>query len=533
MATFSYEQFVKNAGGGVPTVVGNESSPDFKKTAISGGGIMGALKGETSFPASEGGITSGAISTNIAKTFGNIPSSAAKLAAPINPLNTESPANIGANIAGSGSALKDIYSNQSPAEGTKNILKGFADTYLKIGETIYGGLDKAYNALLDDPKKAMADVTAHIAKIGIEDPMLIPTLLYGGGELKGGKDTISRLASPVTRGADTSAANIASEVSNVASKTGQQIVDTTKRATSKIIKTAEPKPPTPTQAVGQVLQGETGDIKSGVRGLSTLDTENVKTYSDLKGKIDTKITELTGKVDTDLGVDTTKIPLKDLTITNKTKSGKPVVTTPVNDALTQLKELYTSTSDKVSAANIDELIQKAETEGLTRLEVNNIARVYGQEFKNKAFSKMGDPLTSVNAQMYENTRTALKTLAREGIKGAEAKTADKLMSSLYDMKTLVEKNVEAVNKLQQKILERGLLEKVGHAVSKYADVLTGGSLRGFVGGLLPRGAGYKVLNALDIENALNKNLKIIQEAIASKSDNEVVKILEGLKPKAK
>ena len=192
----------------------------------SGFDVVGALSGKTSFSASMGGAES--VIPNIAKTFGNIPSSAAKLAAPVNPLAIDSPVNIGANIAKGGAALHDIYKNRGVEQGTKDILGGFADTYLKIGESIYGGLDKAYNALLDDPKKAVADVTTHIAKIGIEDPMLIPTLLYGSGKLVGGKDTISRVANPVTRGADTSIATIADKtITPVIEKTGA-VVDTTK-----------------------------------------------------------------------------------------------------------------------------------------------------------------------------------------------------------------------------------------------------------------------------------------------------------------
>lgn len=308
-------------------------------------------------------------------------------------------------------------------------------------------------------------------------------------------------------------------------KTG---VDTSKRATAKIIKAVEPKPLAPTEAVGQVLQGKTGDIPAGVKGLSTLDTTGVKTYSELGTKIKDRIGELAKKVDEDLGVDQTKRALKDLTISGKTTSGKVVKMKPIDDALSQLDELYTKTGDKLSSANIKELAVKAKNEGLTDLEVNDIARVYGSEFKDKAFSKLGEPLTSVNAQMYENTRTSLKEIARRGIKGAEAKTADKQMSALYKTQALIQKNVEAVNKLQQRIQERGLLEKVGHSVSKYADVLTGGSIRGFVGGLLPRGAGYKVLNALDLEKALEKNLQIIQKAIKSGDDEELLKLIKSI-----
>ena len=103
-----------------------------------------------------------------------------------------------------------------------------------------------------------------------------------------------------------------------------------------------------------------------------------------------------------------------------------------------------------------------------------------------------------------------------------------MMSSLYNTQRLIDKNIEAVNKLQQKIRQRGLLEEVGYNLSKYSDVLSGGTLRGIVGGLLPRGVGYKVLNAIDIEKSLQKNLEIIQKAIKSKSDDELNRLLKSL-----
>lgn len=305
-------------------------------------------------------------------------------------------------------------------------------------------------------------------------------------------------------------------------------VDLTKRVTGKVIEKAGTPKLTALEATGQVLQGTTKDIGAGVKALSTLETTGVKTFGQLEETIGKKITQLSLQVDKDLGVDTTKTMLKDLVTTAKTTAGKIIKSNPVQTALKHLEELYTKIGDKVEAANIRELIQSASKKGLTRQEINNIARVYGEKFSEKAFGKLGEPLTTVNAQLYENTRRAVKDVARQGIKGAAAKKADALISSLYRTKTLVNKSVELVNKLSQRINERGLFEKVGHAVAKYGDILTGGSLRGFVGGLLPRGAGYKVLNALDIERALESNLKIIQNAIKAKDNAEIVRILKGL-----
>lgn len=315
----------------------------------------------------------------------------------------------------------------------------------------------------------------------------------------------------------------------------QKSVDVTKnvagRATTKLIdnSTALIKPQKDLQAtVGEVLQGKPKDISKGVEALKSVDTAGVKTYKELSGRVDDSISKLSKVVDDELSQDVSKTPLQELTTSLKTKSGNVVQTNYVDTALKHLKELYESTGDVRGVADIDELTKLAKTEGLTKLEINDIARVYNTEFGSKAFSKVGEPLTSVNAQLYETIRKGVKGKAREGIGGEAAKAADKTISNLYNTKTLVGKNVDAVNKLQQKIAERGVFEKAGYLVSKYADVLSGGTIRGFVGGILPRGAGYKTMNAIDLESRLQRNLQIIEKASKASSDAQMTSILAQL-----
>jgi len=296
-------------------------------------------------------------------------------------------------------------------------------------------------------------------------------------------------------------------------------------------KTEVPQLTTPLKAIGEILQGKTKDINAGLKSIASLDTAGVKTYKDLQKVITSKIKELSGKVDKDLGIDKTFKKLKELNVVTKTAEGTKVISKPIERAFGQLQELYTKIGDDLGLANIKDVIKNAKTKGLTNIDINNLARQYGSEFGSKAFSKIGEPLTSVNAKLFENTRKALKDLSRSGLKGDVAKQADELMSNLYKTKDLVSKNVESVAKLTQKIRERGLFEKAGHFISKYADILTGGTIRGIVGGILPRGAGYKTLNAIDLEGMLKKNLEIIQEAIKSNSDNEIINILKKLEVK--
>lgn len=198
-----------------------------------------------SFEASLGG--SETILPNIGKTLGNIPSSARDLTkaaiAPVNPFDLESPLNIGASASKIATTATEIFKKQGFKQGTKNIGEGFKDTYLKVGEVIYGGIEKAYNAFLDDPEKAMTVTSDYIAQKAIEDPLFIPSLVYGGGKIKG-KDSISGLSSPVTRGADTSLATmgqktLASGENQLASETADFVRDLVRPVQNKAAKEAQ------------------------------------------------------------------------------------------------------------------------------------------------------------------------------------------------------------------------------------------------------------------------------------------------------
>lgn len=287
---------------------------------------------------------------------------------------------------------------------------------------------------------------------------------------------------------------------------------------------------TPAQAVAQIGQGATRSLSSVAKTLETIDTTKIKTYQDFLQEINATIPKLADTVDAQLAADTNVYKLADLAVSQKTTGGQIVKTDYVSRAIEDLKQLYTATGEDVARANIEEIAQHAKTTGLTRKEVNDISRVYGQEFGSKAFSKTGDPLTGTNAQAFETTRSGLKDVARQGLGGKAAQEADAKLSALYDTRKLVEKNVEAVAKLQQRIQERGLIEKAGYYVAKYADIMTGGSIRGFVGGVLPRGAGYKTMNALDIEKALRANLDVIEKALAENTDKGLLEVLKNADP---
>ncbi len=379
----------------------------------------------------------------------------------------------------------------------ENIKKAATDLVQKGIELNKTNID-AYNALPEEQKANIKGVTDLLGGV--------LNLSVGAGAVKPIGGAVEATIKTVPKAAET-----ASGIAKTGLEAGKKLVVPTK---------------TVEQAVGQIAQGGTAALKPVETALKVVDTKGVKTFSDLLGKVDETIPSIAKQVDDELLKDTGIYTLGELATQQTTKAGNTISTNFVEKGLNQLSELYTAIGDDVAKANIDEILTRANTTGLTRKEINDISRIYGQEFGSKAFSKLGDPLTSVNAQNFQNVRSGLKNVARQGLGGEEAKALDSVLSSLYDTKTLVSRNVEAVNKMRQRINERGLLEKAGNILAKTIDTLSGGTLRGFVGGLLPRGAGYKVMNALDIEDALRGNLDIIEKALKQKSDDAFLKVLK-------
>lgn len=171
-----------------------------------------------------GGVSD--VPTNIAKTMANIPSSARNLArdtiAPVNPFDAKSSMNIGANIANSAFAVKDIVSNRGVFGGLKDVAGGVLDTakkgvdiYKNVGQSIYNNLEgnvEKNRSVTGGVASSVGDVAIATSKKAIEDPLLIPSIIYAPSKVRGTgvtTDTISKFASPITRGADTSLLNVA------------------------------------------------------------------------------------------------------------------------------------------------------------------------------------------------------------------------------------------------------------------------------------------------------------------------------------
>lgn len=294
--------------------------------------------------------------------------------------------------------------------------------------------------------------------------------------------------------------------------------------------------PKAVETAGKVLQGDTGDAVVGARVLGNVDTSGVKTYEDLSSALQNDIKSNLGKVDEEYAASKTKTRLANLGDTVTSDSGGVKASAKVNyvsEALTNLQELYFKTKDAASEARIKAVISRAKTQGLTAGEINGIAREYGTEFGSKAFSKRtGDPLTSVNAQAYENVRTGLKEKARSFLSTDQARALDRSVSDQIRVKGLVDNMAEKVNKLEQRVQKRNLLEKIGRAAGIAVDTVTGGVLKSFVQKLFfPSNVGLKTLNSMDLEAQLSKNLKTLN-GLDGASDSVIVRTLTDMAKRA-
>lgn len=274
---------------------------------------------------------------------------------------------------------------------------------------------------------------------------------------------------------------------------------------------------------GTILQGDLGDIPKAKSALSQIDTSKVKTYEDLTKALDNKITTTSGLLDKTLETSPITKKLGELKSTI-TVGDKAVKHNYVEDAFDDLKKFYLKTNDVENFAGIRQLEAKAKKDGLTIKELNDLARVHGRDLN--AFNANGELASGLTKQAAENTRTGLKTTARDLFGDKIYKNADENLSNLIRTRELAEKMTEKVNDLRQKVQQRGAGERVGRLLGTVVNTLALNSPKGFIEYFLGRGTGLKTLNALDLEKQLAKNLKKLQN-LTEGSEADIVKKLEA------
>lgn len=279
---------------------------------------------------------------------------------------------------------------------------------------------------------------------------------------------------------------------------------------------------------GKIVQGETSDIQSAKNALRDVDTTQIKTYDDLSSALNDKVAGLSSKLDKELAKSPVhNEPLKLADWDRTIKVGDEIVShNYVDDAFRQLREHYSKINDVVNLKKIEQLMQKAEKEGITIQEVNDLAREHGNNLN--AYNANGQLASGLTKQAVENTRRGLKSTAREAFGNDTFKEIDSAITDTIRTRDLVKDQVEAVNKLTQKIQPRSWGQEVGRWIAAAANTLGMNSPKGFVEYFLGRGTGLKTLNALDLEKQLQKNLINLQKALNATSEKDAISALKQL-----
>jgi len=421
-------------------------------------------------------------------------------------------------------AIKEQFGQVAEAEGAEQALQ-VAQTPLRVagqaagavGDIVGAGINKVTGGGLDKLSEAIANTEsgknlgAALSKFSQEYP-----------ELAAGLGDVFNVASV---GVGTAAVKPVSKVAKTATK--KAVAGAKTGATT--IKEGIAPTPTFEKAIGEVSLAKPAELTSFEKALGAVDTSKVTTQADLKKVFDDAIPTIAKRVDDELAKDTGVYNLEALAVPQVTKAGKEIRTDYITRALDGLDELYTKLGDDVSKADIIDLKNKAMAEGLTRKEVNDLARTYNSEFADKAFTATGDIKSGFNAEVYESTRQGLKQAARAGIGGEEAKLLDESLSAIYDARRIAERNANAVNAMKQRIEEKGWIGKGVRGVFEASDMVTGGAVRALRDAVLARGAGLKLQNALELENKLQKNLEVINRALKAKTEKQAGEILKELK----
>ena len=311
-------------------------------------------------------------------------------------------------------------------------------------------------------------------------------------------------------------------IKRTAGATGELVEEAVEKGVKKkIIKTTEEID----DLTGRITQGTKKEIKQARKALEEIDTTGVENFEDLKNLAGDSIGEIARKQDELLGesVDSFDLARFSKTVGDKEQNF-------VKRAMEQLKEVYDKTEDLVKLDEINTLEKKVLSSGITAQEINNLARRFSRDMPS-GFSKVGDPLTSVNKVASENVRKGLKKDARSLLTGEASKALDDQMTNLFTLKRTAEKMEGAVQKLQNKVKKRGLFEKVARKAGLAIDVATFGTVRGFLTSFMPSNIGNKVLNSLDVEGGLIDNLKKIDrlnDRIDKLSDANAVSALAGI-----
>jgi len=332
------------------------------------------------------------------------------------------------------------------------------------GQKVNGVIQKIQQKVSDFIQKNPGKVQA------IQDAFTTIATVLGEPEVKA---QTSDLAGEINTGIDTVKQGGSDLISSVKDKINTMGEESQARTAAKTAETQAANNQTASDLTGKIIQGKTGDLEAGQHSLLNVDASKVNSLSDLSAELQKNIETNSAKLDEALSSDKTTHQLSEFD--SKTQvGGKTITSNPVKDAITQLSDLYEKTNDVQGQKDMAELEQKANTEGLTSKELNDLAREHSQAFDQFKANANGEYASGLNKQAARNTYTGLKNAAR-GLFGDEAaRDMDSELSDDLNTKKLVDQQIEKQNTANQKIPAKGGL---GGLINKVSESKIGGAAR--------------------------------------------------------
>lgn len=242
----------------------------------------------------------------------------------------------------------------------------------------------------------------------------------------------------------------------------------------------------------------------------------VKTYSDLEKSLQLQNTKDLNNVTSELLKDTTKYRLNDFEIN---KGG--IKTNPVKDAITSLQELGKKTANTGLLQEVNQYVIKLNKGEMLQNDVNELSKLLSRN--RSGFSQSGAILKGTNAVKAENTRLALKEIARTGMSPDVAKL-DMQVSERIAVATLAKNMATKVAKEVQKARSSSILSKLVGVGVNVSDALSGRILSTALRAL----SKTQNISAVELEKELVKNLKKLQAINKSKDANQMKQFLQGV-----
>jgi hypothetical protein len=381
-----------------------------------------------------------------------------------------------------------------------------------------GDISELGKSTIEDPQKELLKGAAGTARVGsmfvgggaaLQAPSLLGKIGAGtvaggvGGGIEGGLEEIERTGdidmetleqAGKTAVMGASIGGALPVVGTVAGKIASKALGTGKKALEKTSKKiAETK--------SKIFIQDAETAEKLAKGLDYIDTKKIKTFDDGKKAVQTAIKDLSEEQGKYLSQFDNPIGIEDLSV--KTKVGDTLVEQNfVADGLDDLEKLYTRERDLPNAERIRQLRVKIENEGATPVQLNELAKEYGKEFKDKAFTKTGELKHSDIGQGFEANRKGIKETLRKTLPDDYSKGIDKQISELYDTESAFRDLTSKTERLIAKASNRGWIEAAGGNLTKIADSLTGHFGRGFLNALRISNEGGKTFNHIQMQKLL-------------------------------